>query len=89
MKRVASLTGQYWRKRHVIHYGAPKLKALNARSTLQPNRYEWDITQIVENIEKDFMSKLYNQFQRARTAIQSCKKVYRCLDRICILVTES
>jgi hypothetical protein len=84
MQRVTSLTEQHWGHRNVIKYGAPKLKAVTARSTHRPIGYEWDICNFVKEIEKEFLSRLYNQFLRARTALQSCEKIYRCLDPICV-----
>jgi hypothetical protein len=88
MPRVASLHAQYWELRKCIYYGAPKLKKVNLRSSIAPqNNYEWDVVQFVEDIENEFMSRLYNQFQLARSAIQSCEIVFKCLERICILVT--
>jgi hypothetical protein len=52
MRSITSLTEQYWGHRNVIKYGAPKLKAVNARSTNQPVGYEWNVINGVEDNDK-------------------------------------
>jgi hypothetical protein len=50
--------------------------------------HEWDVVKYVEDIEKDYMCKLFNKFQPARTAIQACGGVFNNLQYICRLLME-
>jgi hypothetical protein len=89
MCRISSLTDQYWGHRLVIKHGAPKLRHVKTRitNTVMP-RQERDIVNDVESFEKVFL-KLYQRYGRAREFLNSCEKMYRCVERIFILVAES
>jgi hypothetical protein len=62
MRRISSLTDQYWSHRLVIKHGAPKLKHIKTRvSNIPRGQYERDIVNSVEEFEKAFMLKLYQR----------------------------
>jgi hypothetical protein len=48
MRRISSLTDQYWEHRLVIKHGAPRLKHVNSRVTTLPRGHERDIVNTVE-----------------------------------------
>jgi hypothetical protein len=89
MRRISSLTDQYWGHRLVIKHGAPRLEHVNSRVTTLPRGHERNIVNSVEEFEKGFFLKLYHRYSRARVFLNSCEKMYRCVERIFILVAES